>query len=83
MITHSHARFGSSLALNEDHLIIGAAGGRDVAGGAYLYIKDANDDWQLADELIPEDVSETDGYGRSVAIHGNEYIVGAPRRNDR
>ena len=82
MITHSHARFGSALALKGDHLIIGAAGSRDVAGGAYLYIKNGNGVWQLADELTPEDVSETDGYGRSVAIHGNEFIVGAPRGND-
>jgi choice-of-anchor B domain-containing protein len=82
MITHSHARFGSALALKGDRLIIGAAGGRDVAGGAYLYTKNDNDNWQLADELTPESVSETDGYGRSVAIHGDELIVGAPRRSD-
>lgn len=82
MITHSHARFGSSLALKGDRLIIGAAGGRDVAGGAYLYAKNDDDNWQLADELTSESVSETDEYGRSVAIHGDELIVGAPRWND-
>ena len=77
-----HARFGSSLALKGDHLIIGAAGGQDVTGGAYLYIKNDDNGWRLAEELTPEDVSETDGYGRSVAIHGNEFIVGAPRWNE-
>ncbi len=81
-ITLSHARFGSSLALKGDHLIIGAAGGQDVTGGAYLYIKNDDNGWRLAEELTPEDISETDGYGRSVAIHGNEFIVGAPRWND-
>ncbi|MCY3615773.1 MAG: choice-of-anchor B family protein [Bacteroidetes bacterium] len=81
-ITLSHARFGSSLALKGDHLIIGAAGGQDVTGGAYLYIKNDDNGWRLAEELTPEDVSETDGYGRSVAIHGNEFIVGAPRWNE-
>ena len=81
-ITLSHARFGSSLALKGDQLIIGAAGGQDVTGGAYLYIKNDDNGWRLAEELTPEDISETDGYGRSVAIHGNEFIVGAPRWND-
>jgi len=72
------SRFGSSLAIDEKVLVVGAVQDRGNAGSVYIY-RDENG-WNEVAKLQPEDVS-TDvqgNFGHSVAISQGIVIVGAP-----
>jgi len=78
-------RFGSSVALSGDFLVIGAPGVSDVfdfAGAAYVFVRSAQG-WQELVKLLPPPQGATPGIerllaGRSVAMEGNTIVVGAP-----
>ncbi len=78
-LTHTHAQFGTSLALKGDHLLVGATGGPTSKGGAYLYSRDENGSWQMTEGLTHSSISSADQFGRTVEIHRNDLVVGAPR----
>jgi hypothetical protein len=74
------SRFGSSLALDENLLVIGAVRDRNYIGSVYIYRYD-DDGWGQVAKLQPDDVafSESQGnFGHSVAISQGVIIVGAP-----
>ncbi|MEO0530940.1 MAG: hypothetical protein AAF266_10260 [Planctomycetota bacterium] len=69
--------FGSSIALSEDYVLVGAheadpAG--DESGTAYLFDRDTGE--QLL-KLAPEDANPGDEFGHSVALSGGFAVVGA------
>jgi uncharacterized repeat protein (TIGR01451 family) len=75
--------FGGSLALDGDTLIVGARRANvqvnNDQGSAYLFDrnqKGANAWGQLA-RLVSGDGAANDGFGQSVAMDGNTYVVGA------
>ena len=85
-------RFGSSLALNGDTLVVGAPGIKltsDVTdqfnipqrpGSVYVF-RALNSDWLQATELTRiqgSQKSEVDLYGSAVLINGDELLVSAP-----
>lgn len=72
------SRFGSSLALDGDTLVVGAVKDRSNVGSAYVY-KYSNGNWSQMTKLEPNDASSdsSGNFGTSVAISG--YVaVGAP-----
>lgn len=75
--------FGSSVAIDGDTAIIGAAAfnipGR--AGAAHIYRRDMAGVWNLEQSLLPSDSFAADQFGWSVDIHGNTAVVGA-HQND-
>ena len=75
-------RFGESVSINGDHIIIGApnedAGG-DEAGAAYVFKRDGTD-WDQETKIVTSDAAAYDYLGRGpggVAINGDLAIVGA------
>jgi len=77
--TTSGDSFGSSLALDGDTLVIGSTG-QDTSGSnsgaAYVYVRQAGV-WSPQAMLKASNPGASDGFGRSVALHGNTLIVGA------
>ncbi len=72
--------FGTSVAIDGDHAIVGAflgdtGNGRD-AGAAYVYQR-IEGTWAEVQKLTASDGAASDQFGRSVAIDGDYAIVGA------
>ena len=74
-------RFGSSLALYGDTLVVGAVRDRENIGSVYIY-KYTNGEWIQTSKLTPEDASSDSqgNFGHSVAMTSRGILaVGAPR----
>lgn len=80
-------RFGSSIAINSDTLVVGAslsdAGGAN-AGTVYIYERDPTsaEGWHLDTEFRGEDTVEGDQFGGVLASHGSTIVVGVPNDSD-
>lgn len=79
-------KFGYSVSISGNYAVVGAHGQRynesgadslNGAGAAYIYIKKANDRWELEQKITPSDRVDNDRFGKSVSIHGYSIIVGA------
>jgi len=69
--------FGSSVAVMGNKVLIGASysdAGGENAGAAYLFDADGN----LLHTFPNPDPHEYDGFGRCVAMMGNDVLIGAP-----
>jgi len=73
-------RFGSSVALDGDTIVVGATyGGDEDAQTGSVYVFTYNGfDWEQKAELLAEDLGDGDKFGYSVAIEGDIIIAGAP-----
>ncbi|MCK5457149.1 MAG: FG-GAP repeat protein, partial [Melioribacteraceae bacterium] len=72
--------FGFCVDISGDYAIVGSPMEEEKgynSGGAYVY-KNSNGTWELDSKIMPEDLTEGDFFGWSVAIDGDYAIVGAP-----
>ncbi|MEE8450983.1 MAG: pre-peptidase C-terminal domain-containing protein, partial [Thermoguttaceae bacterium] len=77
-------RFGGAVSIDSDAVIVGAHGSDDAgiySGLAYIFRFDGSR-WQEEQKLIGSDTTERDSFGRSVSIHGDTTLVGAPGNDD-
>ena len=85
--TAENDRFGDSVSISGDTVIIGASGDDDVcpldpvfcnSGSAYIFTR-SNDDgvWSEQAKITASDAAERDRFGSSVSISGDTAIVGA------
>lgn len=83
----SFGRFGSSVAIDGDMILVGAmwedkdaSGGNPIssAGAAYFFLRDSMGVWNQAQKLIASDREADDRFGSAVSINGNIAVVGAP-----
>ncbi len=87
-------KFGCSVSLSDDYLIIGAQRDclnqddedyRYLAGAAYIYKKSANNHWDFDQKIVSSDRSSGSFYsglfGNSVSIFNEQIIVGAFNKN--
>jgi hypothetical protein len=82
-------RFGSSIAMDSNQLIIGdflenldANDSNKIpgAGAAYIFEKQTGR-WVVVQKLVASDRAVSDKFGSSVGISGNRIIVGAPEED--
>lgn len=74
------AQFGWSLAVEDSLLVVGARGewvGFPAGGAAHVFKLDNNGYWQHQHRLIPNDTSNQNRFGESVAISWPYIAVGA------
>lgn len=73
-----HDRFGASIALGGDRLVVGCPG--DATNGASsgcVYVFHRQDEaWNIESILLPSDSASLDRFGSSVAIDGDVIVVG-------
>lgn len=76
-------RFGASISLSGDLLVVGAKGDDDAApnaGAAYVFRRPgAGQPFYFVDKLVPTLPGISDCFGVSVNVIGNRIAVGAPR----
>ena len=74
---HALDRFGRSLDMAGDRLLVGATSIDDsTRGGAFLYERDRSGTWQLVTKLTPAGIGAGDAYGRAVRLNQDEaYVV--------
>lgn len=77
-------QFGASVAISGDTVVIGApsddlTGGKDH-GSAYVFVRTGTT-WKQQAKLTMTDAKPVDNFGTSVAIDGNNIVVGAPLRD--
>ena len=73
-------RFGYSVSINGEYVIVGAIGDDSYKGSAYIFrYKDS--DWTQQAKLTASDGASSDKFGTSVSTDGYHAIVGA-RLND-
>ncbi|WP_204345530.1 T9SS type A sorting domain-containing protein [Psychroserpens algicola] len=82
-------RFGQSLAIDGNYLIVGARGQdydennanfQNAAGAAYIFEKDGSGNWSQIQKIVASDRGETfqPVFGETVAISGNYIVVNKP-----
>ncbi|HEV2668857.1 MAG TPA: FG-GAP repeat protein, partial [Blastocatellia bacterium] len=73
-------RFGNSVAISGETVVVGAALDDDAAGldqgAAYVFVRNGGG-WNLQQKLLASDAESIDRFGFSVAISGETVIVGA------
>ncbi|MBK9264342.1 MAG: FG-GAP repeat protein [Polyangiaceae bacterium] len=73
--------FGFSVAMSGDTIIIGTPyedSAAQDAGAAYVFVR-KNGDWLFEQKLVAPDFGATRWFGYSVAIDGDNAIVGSPQ----
>lgn len=76
-------RFGASLSVDGDVLLVGIPGddfNAEGAGSAIAY-RWNGERWQQEQKLGSNDPRQSDAFGRAVSIHGNVALVGDPNDN--
>ncbi|MEM7531345.1 MAG: SdrD B-like domain-containing protein [Chloroflexota bacterium] len=77
-------RFGSSMALSGDTLLIGAYRDDDNgsnSGSAYVFVRSGNT-WSEQQKLLPSDGAANDQFGENVALDGDTALIGAYQDDD-
>ena len=90
--TDAEDRFGRSVALDGDTLVVGAPGERRSAvgvggpqddndsadsGAAYVFSRDAEGMWSQRAYLKATNTGEDDDFGSSIALSGDTLVIGA------
>ena len=81
-------RYGRSVALDGDSLVVGSIGDDDsgsFSGSAYVHQRDEGGSgaWGLVTKLVPYDSAESDIFGREVDLSGGTVIGGASGHDAR
>jgi hypothetical protein len=74
--------FGSQVAISGNFAIIGAIRKGSYTGAAYIFKFDGSG-WREQQRLLAADTAAHDAFGASVAIFGNNAIVGARQDDDK
>ena len=82
----NYDRFGWSVAIDGETVVVGAYGEDDdadgednlsKAGSAYVFERGDDGIWVEVQKLVPTDRAAGDEFGWSVAVHGTTVVVGA------
>ncbi len=78
-------RFGTSVAISNDVIVVGATGddkNGNSAGAAHVFRNDGSSVWNYEAELLAADGATSDYFGQSVSVFGDVALVGAPFDDD-
>ena len=77
-------KFGWSIAMEKDTIVVGAPGYQNNTGRVYLFSWNASDQlWKQTSVLEATEKSVGDFFGSALDISGNEIIVGAYGKKDK
>ncbi len=83
--------FGFAVSISGNLAVVGAHREDDdtiglntlnSAGSAYIFYRDANDNWNEMQKIVASDRAESDYFGESVSISDEFLIVGAKREDE-
>ena len=75
-------RFGSSLDADSDTILVGSPGHSNEKGAVYVFRRSDKGKPYLASQAIygPEDLSDGDRFGHSIALSNNKAVLCAPHK---
>jgi hypothetical protein len=76
----SNDRFGCSVSIDNNTIVIGAYRDDNFTGSAYVFTR-TGPNWGFQEKLTASDAQSGDNFGYSVAIDNNTIIIGAPNWN--
>lgn len=74
--------FGSALAIDGETILVGVPGARQTTGQVLLFARNTDGSWLRRGSLAPSSGTAGDGFGSSLALHGDELWIGAPRADE-
>jgi hypothetical protein len=74
----ANRRFGTSLAIWGDTIVVGAPGEDAGTGAAIVFVRNSGGIWQEHQRLEASDRGGEDDFGQRVAIRGDRMLIGAP-----
>ena len=80
-IPTSGAKFGHSIIMNGDELIITAPFENEERGIIYSY-RLIDGEWTEVQSIQSSDIEPFDNFGNDIAVHGNYLIVGGAKNDD-
>ncbi len=70
--------FGSSVATNNESILIGARGSSLGKGAVYIFQKNINTGvWTQTQKIFSSDGEANDRFGESISVSGDHFVVGA------
>ena len=75
-------KFGYSVAVDGDTLVVGAYRVDDGQGAAYVFSRQSDGAWSQVAKLTASERNVDDQFGHSVSIDGDVIVVGAVRDDD-
>ena len=72
------AQFGTSIAIDQKHLVIGAANYDSGRGSAYIFNQTGDDQWTLSQKFISPIATYGRQFGISVSIENDLLLIGEP-----
>jgi hypothetical protein len=76
-------QFGSSVAVSNGTIVVGAPNDNSRTGSVYVFQKTASDEWALVSNITAKDASSGDDFGFNVGLSGGVIAVGAPNDDSR
>ena len=70
-------RFGRSVSVSGDMIVVGASSVDDAAGASYVFQR-VDGEWVESHKLVPDDAEAGDGFGSAVAVDRGQILIGAP-----
>ena len=75
--------YGAAVAVYGNQVLVGAPGGREASGLAYITRRGEDGTWTQGEVLDVEESEAGDGLGLMVALGNGYAVVGAPNASDR
>ena len=70
-------RFGCSVSISGDYVIVGSYGKSSYSGVAYIFHRTGTNTWDTGTKIVASDAAAGDYFGISVSISGDYVVVGA------
>jgi len=78
--SHTGDKFGGSVSISNDTIVIGAYGDNSYTGSACVFLR-TGDTWTFQQKLTASDAAQNDHFGYSVAVDNNTIVIGAHNRD--
>jgi choice-of-anchor B domain-containing protein len=73
--------FGSAITASESRVLVGAPQQNEGQGASYIFERGSDNSWSQAARIAISDTS-AEGFGSSVAMHGDHAFIGSPDEQD-
>ena len=72
-------QFGGSVAVSGREAFVGQPGNQYAPGMVYVFTANCQGGWQRGQRIVAADTANNDGFGASIAVDGQNLLVGATR----
>jgi uncharacterized repeat protein (TIGR01451 family) len=70
-------RFGSSVSISGETIVVGAPSASNSTGSAYVFVRSGSV-WTMQQKVVAPDGGPNESFGHSVSVDGDTVVVGTP-----